>query len=63
MTVYQTVLAVMLGIYLINFLSSALNGMSVHWKPGTRIAIDLAFGILLLVLLLSASPAVSSYSY
>ena len=57
MNAFTVLMAVMFGVYLMNFISSFLVNLTEGWSRLARISVDLLVGLLLLFLLvLSSAP-------
>jgi uncharacterized membrane protein len=58
MNAFTVLMAVMFGIYLMNFISSFLANLTAGWRTWARVLIDIFVGlVLLLLLLMSASSS------
>ena len=54
-TTFGLIVDVMFAVYVMNFLTGFLNGFTAHKSHGTRIWLDIAFGVVLLLLVASAN--------
>jgi len=57
MNPFTVLMAVMLGVYLTNFLSSFLANLTMGWRRWVIVLIDLLVGIVLLFLLLVSTDS------